>query len=254
MPTAQVAVGQDYPAKSTQEYLGCFNDSVPYPRTPNAYYYYDFNNMTIEQCQASCNAKGYRLGGVEYTQECHCENVLSSQAVEQGAMAPAFCNFDCVGTVNHNLGYKEVCGGLQYMNVYNNTDPKLMLVALRTPNGGISYAITPQAPFADNYLGCYNDSSDRTLGGAYMSGNGSLTIEGCHEFCAAQGGSRYHGLEYGSQCYCGNYLNPVASLLNLTSSPTNASACSMRCTGNNPEICGGGNALSMYIDNSFVVP
>ena len=83
-----------------------------------------------------------------------------------------------------------------------------------------------------------------------------MTLETCSSFCAAANnghGFQYYGLEYATQCYCGNTINPPAVKLNVTTSPSN-NTCSTRCGGNNPEICGGSSVISLYIAPGFVPP
>lgn len=65
------------------------------------------------------------------------------------------------------------------------------------------------------------------------------TIESCLAYCDA-GGFPLAGLEYGSQCFCGNYLSNGASL----SLPA---TCAMPCAGNSKEICGGYYAMSLFV-------
>ena len=56
-----------------------------------------------------------------------------------------------------------------------------------------------------------------------------MTIEQCLAFC---GQTEYAGLEYGSECWCDDMLNAYA--LKLTDAD-----CSLTCTGDETQICGG---------------
>ena len=56
------------------------------------------------------------------------------------------------------------------------------------------------------------------------------------------------------QCYCGNALAMSGSLYSPTTSPSNTTACSIRCAGKNEELCGGNNALSVYKNPKFKAP
>lgn len=90
------------------------------------------------------------------------------------------------------------------------------------------------------YVGCGSDStSGRTLNSASTS-SGSMTVESCINFCQGKGYS-YAGLEYASQCYCGDSVAsdraPKAGILGNCFSP---------CTGDSTEYCGGASALSIY--------
>lgn len=90
------------------------------------------------------------------------------------------------------------------------------------------------------YVGCGTDDlSTRTFSAASTSSN-SMTVESCIAFCSGKGYT-YAGLEYASQCYCGNTLAsdraPVTGVLGNCFTP---------CTGDSTEYCGGGSALSIY--------
>ncbi|KAG9587272.1 WSC-domain-containing protein, partial [Aureobasidium melanogenum] len=90
------------------------------------------------------------------------------------------------------------------------------------------------------YVGCGTDNvGSRTFTAASTSSN-SMTIESCISFCSGKGYS-YAGLEYASQCYCGNSLPsdraPQTGILGNCFTP---------CAGDSTEYCGGGSALSIY--------
>lgn len=89
-------------------------------------------------------------------------------------------------------------------------------------------------------LGCYSDQTySRTLTtlGAY---DGLLTIEKCLASCQAAG-FVYAGVEYSSECHCGNTFSNGGGL-----APDGNVGCSWTCAGNTAEICGGNSRLSMY--------
>jgi hypothetical protein len=91
-----------------------------------------------------------------------------------------------------------------------------------------------------DYVGCAPDSvSSRTFtNSTYMSD--SMTVEGCLSYCKARG-LNYAGLEYATQCYCGDSLptalQPTTGVLGNCFSP---------CAGNSSQYCGGANRLSIY--------
>ncbi|GFG01735.1 putative fungistatic metabolite [Aspergillus lentulus] len=80
-------------------------------------------------------------------------------------------------------------------------------------------------------LGCYSDSTKaRTLAVSYdIAGN---TVEKCQA-----GGYLYAGMEFGTQCFCGNPIDNGGVL---------TSGCATPCAGDSTEVCGGSKALSMY--------
>lgn len=90
------------------------------------------------------------------------------------------------------------------------------------------------------YIGCGNDStSQRTLSAASES-TASMSVTSCINYCNGKGYT-YAGMEYASQCYCGNDVAsdraPVTDVLGN---------CFSACSGNSAEFCGGSGALSLY--------
>ncbi|PMD60425.1 WSC-domain protein [Hyaloscypha bicolor E] len=100
-------------------------------------------------------------------------------------------------------------------------------------------ALTPPAalPGSWSYQGCYTEVG-RTLNGASYSNDTTMTDESCISFCSAKG-FLYAGTEYASQCFCDSTIAPGALAVNATD-------CSMACTGNATESCGGPNRLSLF--------
>jgi hypothetical protein len=93
--------------------------------------------------------------------------------------------------------------------------------------------------------GCWSDSSsDRVLSGIEFAnvGQHSVTNTKCIQYCAAKGYS-VAGTEFGGQCFCGNQLASSSTELE-------DSECDMPCEGDSTQICGGGNALTVYKSNS----
>lgn len=206
--------------------------------------------MTVEWCQNYCESNGYRLSGVEYAQECHCDNYINPTAV--GGQRE--CTWYCGGTNSVSSGNQELCGGLGYISVYNNTDPNFDAFGSNVNTAGNAQPYMPAAGFGPNYVGCYTDNSasGRTLTGAALVQN-NMTLEICARYCAAGAGYQYYGTEFTTQCYCGNVIDNGASLLTPTTTPTNYT-CQMRCGGSGAEICGGPNALSLYNNTAFIPP
>lgn len=63
------------------------------------------SNMTVESCHSFCASFTYY--GVEYGQECYCDNTIAASAQVSKA-----CTFQCAGNVG------EICGGSYAMNIY----------------------------------------------------------------------------------------------------------------------------------------
>jgi regulation of enolase protein 1 (concanavalin A-like superfamily) len=83
------------------------------------------------------------------------------------------------------------------------------------------------------YLGCYGDSGTRDLSTAL--GLSPVSVETCEAACGAAGFT-YAGLQYASQCFCGDSYGSYGPSTN----------CNMACNGNASETCGGGWANSVY--------
>ena len=61
-------------------------------------------------------------------------------------------------------------------------------------------------------LGCYSDSSSRTLTGTSTTST-SLTYAFCQSYCQTRGYS-YAGVEYGQECWCGNGITSPGAKVN----------------------------------------
>ncbi|RDL36505.1 Uncharacterized protein BP5553_05857 [Venustampulla echinocandica] len=69
------------------------------------------SSMTIAVCVAACNAAGFSMAGVEYSQECYCGNSIQHAAVEApGGLSD--CNMLCPGNTT------EFCGAGNRLDVY----------------------------------------------------------------------------------------------------------------------------------------
>ncbi|KAF4637471.1 hypothetical protein G7Y89_g616 [Cudoniella acicularis] len=84
----------------------------------------------------------------------------------------------------------------------------------------------------------FRDVGARTLSGASYTSATAMTDESCISYCIANN-YVYAGTEYSGECYCGNFLATGASL----APPTD---CSMACSGNSSESCGGPNRLTLF--------
>lgn len=71
-----------------------------------------------------------------------------------------------------------------------------------------------------------------------------MTLENCAAFCD---GYKYFGTEYAGECFCGNTVHP-------TSTEASLEDCSMTCTGNPYQYCGGPNRLELYETDGVVAP
>lgn len=170
VPTYFPKVGDSYPT-SNQKYIGCFNEPGAGERALGGYMVSNFSFMSVSFCQNICNERGFRLSGVEYMQECHCDNAINPKSLS-GSLE---CNWNCGGTMNKDK--IEVCGGLSYISIYNNTaseedDPRLMPPAPKPSVG--KYKLR----------GCLTDpgTNGRALSGPRTADN-AMTNELCIKFC-----------------------------------------------------------------------
>jgi len=94
-------------------FRGCYTDSVAarslsHGEIPSG----GAATMTIEACQSLCQGLGYTLAGLEYADECYCDNALQNG----GTIAPdgnAQCNMKCAGNT------AETCGGPNRLDLYS---------------------------------------------------------------------------------------------------------------------------------------
>ncbi|QIW95400.1 hypothetical protein AMS68_000918 [Peltaster fructicola] len=143
---------------------GCYNDTVG-TRTLNTAQY-GLGDLNVENCTAACFKNGFSLAGMEYGNECYCDNSYQNYG------APATdgrCNMPCKGNAN------ETCGGPNGLSVFKYT-------------GWFS-------------KGCYNDTvGTRSLNYAQY-GLGDMTIEKCTAACQSAG-YNLAGMEYANECFC----------------------------------------------------
>ncbi|XP_026790893.3 WSC domain-containing protein 1 [Pangasianodon hypophthalmus] len=87
------------------------------------------------------------------------------------------------------------------------------------------------------YIGCFmDDAKDRTLKGMVFYDFRKMTSTLCQDTCT-ESGYQYAGLEYGSECYCGN---------RIAGARMKEEECNLDCKGEKGSICGGMGRLSVY--------
>ncbi|KAL8688550.1 MAG: hypothetical protein Q9218_005568, partial [Villophora microphyllina] len=199
-------------------YLGCANETTP--RALNAASFTNTTGMTLSACQSFCSSStnNYALAGLENGQECYCGNGLQNYA----AVGYTGCSKPCTGNKT------EICGGSSRISVWNLT----------------TYVPPTTVKQVGTYVsqGCYPEpAKGRLLTGSSYTNKTGMTVESCVNYCSAAG-ANYAGLEYASQCYCGNSLATGAT------KAADQSSCNMLCTGNNKEFCGAGSLLNVYLN------
>nr|XP_019008257.1 uncharacterized protein I206_06812 [Kwoniella pini CBS 10737]OCF47038.1 hypothetical protein I206_06812 [Kwoniella pini CBS 10737] len=86
--------------------------------------------------------------------------------------------------------------------------------------------------------GCVQEVSGRLLAKVQTSSS-NMTIEQCTSLCGNYGYA-VAGVEYGDECYCGTQDDIANALV--------SGQCVMPCAGDSTEICGGPNALNIFIN------
>ncbi|KAF8993372.1 WSC domain-containing protein [Cyathus striatus] len=180
--------------------------------------------MTPLSCVQFCNAGNYKYAGVEYARV-HCDNVIHSP----GAPADAGnCNTACTGDPT------QACGGSDRIFIYSSSGTVV------TPGPSIKQSVGTWV-----YKGCRVDFSPRSLSNRLAIPSNANSAEYCTAQCKQQGYA-LAGLEYGSECWCDNYM-PYGQLVD-------DSQCNMVCSGDSTEFCGAGSRLALYQDNSATPP
>ncbi|KAK4195416.1 WSC domain-containing protein [Triangularia verruculosa] len=97
----------------------------------------------------------------------------------------------------------------------------------------------PLADISEPRVGCFSDSSSpRVLPHRVTSITGGLTRGKCTAACKEAGFS-YAGVEFSTECYCGN-PKPSSSLLVADDQ------CNMPCAGNSGEMCGAAWRIEVF--------
>lgn len=251
-------------AQGKYRYLGCYKDADPDRRMDTLLYYSQTNDNG--QCMNDCASRGYIFSATEYEGECWCGHKPAVQLFPDTS-----CQYLCKGN------YTQYCGGDgAYMSLFadedrytpgNSTSTTTSAIASTTAAATPTATGTPTAtdiPITTTtattttvssvpssrpnfvYLGCANEpSGNRALTkDAYASS--TLTPAICQDYCTSKG-YPLSGMEYSTECYCGNSLSSGSTIGGSTS-------CTMPCGGDASQICGGPGALSVYNNTALVPP
>ncbi|MCJ1414010.1 hypothetical protein MMC32_000335 [Xylographa parallela] len=195
-------------------------------------------NNTVEACAAACS--GYRYMGVEYGNECYCDNVIGGgNGIASGGnnVLANGCSMTCPGNSS------EYCGGRNRLNLYMLGGNATVSVSTPTPTPTPAGPVTVGDFDAWSYMGCYTEATgNRALSDLENPISGvAVTVEACGTACSDYA---YFGVEYSRECYCGNKINNGSVL--ATGLTVAATMCDMTCAGNITEYCGGPSRLNMY--------
>ena len=83
---------------------------------------------------------------------------------------------------------------------------------------------------------CFMDNPKRILP-SRAPVEGGLTIEKCKKLCFEERNYSYAGVQNGDECYCGN---------NLPNTPAPDAECSVPCSGDEAQMCGGWFRMNIY--------
>ena len=229
--------------------LGCYNDTVGDRTLETEIYSIPGASMTVELCLAACLAGGYTLAGLEYAGECYCDNSLHNgggPAVDGNAQCDMACNGNAA----------EMCGGPNRLNMYSyssgaasTTSPSgsgtATAKASSTSSTTSSGPTVTSLPTGWAYKGCWLDQQYGRILAVSEPNSATLTVESCVATCSEAGYS-IAGMEYYTQCFCGN------AIINEGVLATSQSDCNTACGGNSAEICGGGDRMSIYSNQTTV--
>lgn len=196
------------------EYLGCAEETVPRTIASHSVF---AQNMTIESCLDNCQTHNYRLAGLQHAEECWCGNTL----LHESATGARGCDMPCKGDAH------EICGGRSRLSVFQHKG----YVPIENPSIVNGYG----------YVGCFREKSNgRLLDGARVLDQVDMNAGKCMKFCQDKDRKNlYAGLQYGKECFCSKTLPSLAI-------PAPEEECSILCTGNDKEWCGGASRLSVY--------
>jgi len=187
--------------------------------------------MTNEKCTRFCGERGFAYAGTQYARWCFCGDSHADRGASDN------CTMECSGDPG------EICGGGWANSVYraSGAGDVVTTTAAPEPIAAPAPAVPQTAPGA--YLGCFADNpgaqtnglGNRVLGGAMIPSDGAMTNDKCTRFCGEKGFA-YAGTQYARWCFCGDSHADRGTSDN----------CTMNCSGDPGEICGGGWANSVY--------
>ncbi|CAM9864281.1 unnamed protein product [Pylaiella littoralis] len=86
------------------------------------------------------------------------------------------------------------------------------------------------------YIGCYADVQSARIFELKIDSSDSMTVSTCMELCEDTE-YMYYGVQWGRECWCGNAFDTYGE----------SDSCDYDCEGDMTEICGGFDAMSVYV-------
>ncbi|KAG9240976.1 WSC domain-containing protein [Calycina marina] len=246
-------VGTGFPIGWTNQ--GCWVDGVNGRILSNQLN--DDPVMTLQSCANKCSTAGYTIAGMEYGQQCFCDNFVYNGGVL--AASQADCNQPCAGNP------AQSCGSGGRLTMYSKGTPTVFQAPGPQTTG---------LPTGWNYVGCLQDNIPSNENPNQILptfpykvwDNQVNTPASCIAQCA-KFGYNAAGLEYGSQCFCGDVENiKTAAVPGISSDPAQPQSftrsknplivadvqCNSPCTGDKTHLCGSGNLLTYYTYNATI--
>ncbi|KAM7197259.1 WSC domain containing protein [Rhypophila sp. PSN 637] len=194
---------------SGYEYTGCYTEAHNGRALTGSAFFDD--QLTAEKCAVACS--GFKYFGLEYGRECYCGDSINQGSIETAAEE---CSFSCPGNA------AQTCGAGGRLTLYTrNFD-----------------ASAPTLPSTYRALGCHSEPTGGRALSAKVTRADDMTIQKCADICRASNFPVF-GLEYYTECYCGNGLAPG-------SAPAPETECSFPCAGNSNELCGGDWRINVF--------
>ncbi|TDZ14852.1 WSC domain-containing protein [Colletotrichum sidae] len=191
--------------------LGCYSDSAS-ARTLTTRVGLP-GNVRVSDCTTACANQGFQYAGLEFGSECYCGTGISNGGAP---IADKLCNMACTADKT------EYCGGRAAINIYKSSAPQV--AQSKIPDG---WAMK----------NCYTDSPSARALSYKVPSFDKFSAAQCVSQCAGLG-YLFAGLEYGSECYCGNTID--------NGNKPASSGCDMSCAGNRADTCGGAGRVNIY--------
>ncbi|KJA20529.1 hypothetical protein HYPSUDRAFT_43015 [Hypholoma sublateritium FD-334 SS-4] len=172
--------------------------------------------MDSDFCQQACLAVSANFAAVYNGDSCMCGNSTTNNGAS-GSLIPATnnCLTPCAGNPNDN------CGDAHSAVLFSKTPITL---------GGWTSA------------GCFTDNTTFRALSTFAATSNFNSVEFCTSTCAELGFT-IAGMEFSTQCFCGNDL---LSTDGIAGQHANHSDCSSPCPGNSTQFCGAGNRLNIW--------
>ncbi|KAL4222352.1 Cell wall integrity and stress response component 2 [Mactra antiquata] len=204
--------------------LGCYTDNASNRKLTNMAPY--TQSRTIEQCIAYCKTNGYLFAGLEYGNECYCDDQMKITAM----VSNTDCTMRCPGDLT------QACGAGGLISVYETGYTTTSTTTTSSTTTSSTTTTASQSHLIDfGYVGCYQDNSNTPL--MWFDFGSQGTVESCINECV-NAGYRYAGLKNGGYCFCDVELWPHPKL--------DDSNCNVDCWQDSSKKCGSSWTQSVF--------